>query len=413
MKSLVILGLVVLTLGVWAPEAEAELGAEIAVEILEPPPGEAVFDRVEVRVRVTAEEPLEQVVLSVDGRRIGPLSPVPTSDPTSDALAQEYQLPVDVGGENRQHLFAVEAIGVSGVTGRAERVTPAIRIDEDVSLKLQQVFATVTDRKGRRVTDLSPVDISVRDNKVKQSIVTLGKGEIPFTAVLLLDASTSMAGPQLAAVKRGGRIFVDSMVPHDEIKLMVFADRLLDSSSFTDDAEELTAKFPTGQSSGGTALYDHLFWAVTLTEGRLGRRVVILLSDGADVHSVLSMEDVLATVRDSQTMLYWVEISDRPDESLFGLHHSFRSPEEIQRQLKLLRRAVEDSGGRVLRVFHPQEIEGALQEVIQELREQIAIGYYPQPTAQTEGWHQLEVKVRKSGLKVRTRRGYRAVPPTP
>jgi len=375
------LGAIVLAAPAWAG---------IEVEILYPDGTEAVFDRITVQVGVVADEDLAEVSLWLDGRRVGKLSP------------PAWELEVDVGGENRSHRFEVRAVGDSGTEVRMETVTPAIHVDEDVSVQLQQIFVTVTDRRGQRVLDLGRGDLVLRDNKIRQEIVTLGTGDIPFTAVLLLDASLSMEGRQLKAVIRGARAFAGAMVTHDEVKVMVFADRLMASIPFTSDPEAMVEGLPQGRASGGTALFDHLFWAVRQTQQRLGRRVVVFLSDGADVHSVLSMDQVREAVRETQTTLYWIELTKVPGTPIQGLHHSFR----VERQVKLLRRTTEESGGRVLRAYFPREIEEALEEVIRELREQVAIGYYPQPPSDDGQWHEVEVKVRKPGLKTRARTGY-------
>ena len=69
------------------------------------------------------------------------------------------------------------------------------------------------------------------------------------------------------------------------------------------------------EASGGTSINDHLFMALTRLESVQGRRVVVLFSDGADVHSVLSMAEVLSKASSSQALIYWIHLRE-PGEPL-------------------------------------------------------------------------------------------------
>ncbi|MCH9648006.1 MAG: VWA domain-containing protein [Deltaproteobacteria bacterium] len=287
-------------------------------------------------------------------------------------------------------------------------MTPAVHINDTVELKLRQVFATIVNVRGQRILGLVPKDFELRDNGRKQRIVTLASGDIPFSAVLLLDGSLSMRGSPMEAAIQGVRSFVEGMNPFDEARLLVFSDRLLAASPFTGSPDELLAEVPSQRVETGTSIHDHLFWSIRLLEGKLGRKVLVLLSDGQDVHSVLRMEVVAEALSHSEAQLYWVQILDAQGlarSRARGLH-SFLSAEEILQQRDLLRRAVQRSGGRVLEVRQPEEIPQALAEVLRELREQYAIGYYPEPGIEDGSWHRLDVKVQGLGRRVQVREGY-------
>ena len=99
---------------------------------------------------------------------------------------------IDVGQENVEHTFEITAWSAGDVIGSETRRTPAIRVDEALSLELRQLYVTVTDRSGERVTGLSAGDFEVRDNQIKQTLVTFEGGDAPLSAALLVDASISM-----------------------------------------------------------------------------------------------------------------------------------------------------------------------------------------------------------------------------
>ncbi|MCB1033933.1 MAG: VWA domain-containing protein [Acidobacteria bacterium] len=383
--------------GLLAVLGPAEAAGEEA-RILSPSGSAAVFGEVLFAVE-TGSSPVEEVELRLDGRTVAKLSDVP------------FELTVDVGQENAEHLFEAWVRPPSGPVLRLQVTTPAIHVDEVIEADLQQVFVTVTDSSGRRQPGLRREDFRLEDDGRTQDLVTIAFGAIPFTAVVLLDASISMVGPQEHAARAGLAAFADGLADHDEARLLVFGDRLLGASPYTQDAAELVALLEELLPPAGTAIFDHLYMALRLLEPRLGRRVVILLSDGWDVHSVLRMQAVRETARRSQAMIYWLEIP-RPRKPSGQFLQSFLPPDEVQAERRRLVRSIEETGGRVLRATNPEEIRSALQEVLQELREQYALGYYPSPAADGR-WRALRCRVRQRGLRVRAPAGYFAASPGP
>ena len=297
-------------------------------------------------------------------------------------------------------------LGLAGVLLAAPAVAQEGIYVEELDLRLEQVYVTVT-RRGEPVPGLGPEDFQLKDDGVAQSLVTAASGDLPFTAVVLMDSSVSMEGRQLRDAVEGVRAFTSAMEENDEVRLAIFDHDLLYASPFVQDPAALAVPTETLSGTGGTAVFDHLYWALRVLELRFGRPVVILLSDGEDVHSILDMTEVREEVRRSQAMLYWLRLEEANADQLI-LYGSFREPRESDRQLHALEKAVRESGGRVLPVRGSRAIHGALQEVLAELRAQYALGYYPDPPGGDGRWHRLEVKAR--GARVRVRDGYFAFP---
>jgi len=384
--------LLVLLLGI-APGVfpEPAYAAEIDVVLLEPTALEAVFGEVDVEAEVIFPGEIAQVELLVDGRRVGSRTEPP------------WRFTVDVGQENVEHRFEVIAYDPLGAVGRSVVVTPRIKIDEAVDVGLQQLYVTAS-RSGERILDLEPEDFRIFDNDDPQDLVTFGRGDLPLAAVLLIDSSESMQGERFRAALEGARAFASGMRSLDEAMLMLFSDQLLHATAFTNDPGELLAPLGGLDAGGNTAINDHLFMALKLLEARQGRRVVVLMSDGADLHSVLSMADVLWKAHRSPALIYWIRLETGGGGS--GFSTAWRDVEGNRRELEELERAVGASGGRIASISSTEEIEPAFREILSELRDQYVLGYYPSDERRDGTWHEIEVETSRSGLSIRTRGGY-------
>lgn len=383
---------------VWGAAAQTPPAEEtIRVFLDKPDRSVPAFGSVEMVATVGSDEPVARVVLYVDGIVAAELSEAP------------YSAVVQVGTENRRHRFEAVAYSASGATARTFFTTPRIRVDEEVTISLQQLYVTVT-REERRVTDLTQSEFTVTDQGRKQELITFARGDIPFTAAVLLDSSVSMAGDKLRAALAGAKAFFDRMSPLDEGRLIVFSDRILHSSPFTSYPEVLGAGLGGVRAAGGTALSDHLYLALKQLQERQGRRVVILLSDGVDSHSVLSMADALSQARRSQALIYWLRLPyGSGNESASGLPRlasAWRNSDDYDREFAMLSQTVLESGGRITTLAAMSEIGPAFEEIRQELREQYVLGYYPTGKRRDGSWRKVRVKLRDSSLGVRVRDGY-------
>jgi Ca-activated chloride channel family protein len=363
--------------------------ADVGVAIVSPPEGAPVFGQTEVKVQVGGEKVLK-VEVYVNGKLVGTMTKEPT-------------LVFDAGEDNSQRELKVIAYGASGQTATAVRLFRPIQIDDTMDLKLQQLFVTVS-RGQERALDLDQGDFRIADNGKSQQIVTFGKGELPLTAVLLLDTSESMQGERLEGARKGATAFLQGMKPLDEAALVMFSDRVLKITPFLEDKAALAHAMTETEPAGGTAVNDFLYMSLKLLEPRLGRRVVILLSDGSDVHSVVPMSDVLWKSRTGQAMIYWIQLEGGEK------HHSYasawRNAKENDVEYESLEKAVLESGGRIQRIDRISELEGAFRGILQELREQYVLGYYPNDVRKDGRWHDVKVDVGRVGVRVRTRDGY-------
>jgi Ca-activated chloride channel family protein len=352
--------------------------------ILEPALGE-----VEIVARVEATEPVRSLSLVVDGR------------PQAILQAPPFRWIVDVGEDNVEHTFRVIALSEAGEVAETVVVTPPLRIDEQVDLELQQLYVTVT-RGGATVEDLGRESFTITDLGERQEIVTFERGDVPLTAVVLLDVSASMSGAELDLALSSSRAFIDRLEPLDRAMLVLFSDRIVRSTEFTGFKEVLVTALSDVTATGATALNDHLYVGLKHLERQQGRRVVLLLSDGVDSASALTMSDVSRYAESSPALVYWLKLP-RPGADISSAWLDIYGYRE---ELARLENLVHDSGGRILELANVAEAASAFAAVLDELRGQYVLGYYPSNRADDGAWHTVRVKVAGPGLKVRARKGY-------
>jgi Ca-activated chloride channel family protein len=377
-----------------AARPAAQRGMQI--QMVSPPSGTPAFGEVDLAVRVKSPVPLKWVDYYVDGQRAGRVEAPP------------WKLRFDVGQSNAGHQVRAIAEDVLGGKGEALVKTGSIASDMSFDVRLQQLFVSVTNA-GQSVQGLAQGDFEiVNDEGDRESITTFGGGDLPISSVLLLDSSESMKGEPLQAALAGVRAFVDRTRADDETMVAFFSDRLLAATTFIKDDAALQRALGEVKAAGGTAVNDHLYYALNRLQPRLGRRVVVLLSDGLDVSSALDMEQVLSRARRSQAMIYWLRLDD-PATAAKGVPRYasiWRGYDDNARQYSLLEQAVTESGGRVLKIRQLGEIDDAFRQVVDELRQQYVLGFQPRDARGRGNWRPLKVKVRGDEFAVRTRAGF-------
>ena len=367
------------------------------VTITSPPAEYPAFGQVTVAAEVKADEPVRRVVFFVDQRQVGTVTVRP------------YSVVANLGQDNVEHRFRAVAHLASGASGEATLVTPRIAVDQEVRFDLQQLYVSAR-MGGERVLDLKREEFELVDGGEDQEITAFARGDIPFTAVMLLDSSLSMQGERLAAALSGAQAFIIGMRPLDEVKLVVHCDHTIKTTPFTSVPDVLVAGLGGITAHGGTALSDHLYLALKLLEERQGRRVVVVLSDGIDSHSALSMPDVLFKARQSQALIYWIRLQDElggeKANNEVSLFSSWHDKDWYREHLRLLRRGVAESGGTITSVRKLDEIRPAFHGILEELREQYVLGYYPKDLQHDGRWRKVKVRVGRSGVRLLAREGY-------
>ena len=267
-----------------------------------------------------------------------------------------------------------------------------------VSADLVLLPVNVTDRRGTFVPGLKRQDFHVYEDRQLQELTVFEEGDTPVTVGLVVDHSRSM-GPKLRDVVIAVSMFAHSSNPQDEMFVVDFNDdvliELMKGKAFSSDPKELEEALTAVTARGRTALYDAVSEGLNhIKYGHLGKKALILISDGGDNASHLKYSQVLAQARRSQTVIYAI--------GLVGADDKEENP-------GLLRQLCKDTGGIA---YFPREGESVAKvsaEIARDLREQYTLGYAPQNIQRADAFRKIEVRVRAQGhdsLRVRTRPGY-------
>jgi Ca-activated chloride channel homolog len=282
-----------------------------------------------------------------------------------------------------------------GVAGDAETQDPQpFRLSVNVDLVV--LHATVGDQKGRATPGLREQDFEIYEDGVRQSIRLFRHEDIPVTVGLVIDHSGSMR-QKLSDVIAAARTFVRSSNPEDQMFVVNFNEHvtlgLPAAIPFTNNLSELEAAILKAPVTGQTALYDAVGVALQrLQAGSRDKKALIVISDGGDNASALTLPHILNKAGQSSAIVYTIGIFAEGDD---------RNPD-------VLRRLARATGGAA---FFPalDEVVATCERIARDIRNQYTIGYVSTNTAQSSAYRRIRVVARsasKSNLAVRTRSGY-------
>jgi len=347
-----------------------------------------------VAAAVHGQGSVTDVTFYVDGSRVGHFEKPP------------FALRFDFGQLNLEHHIRVVATTGTGDRIEDSLTTPAIEVGSQLDVELVQLFMKVRIGDGRKPSELHADDFEVVDSRGgREKPITFSTEEPPLSAVVVVDASDSMKGEPLRRAVDGAKSVTKLLRPEDEVMVALFSDRLLRATEFTRSAETLDAALGDIAASGGTAVYDHLYFALNRLEMRLGRPVLILLSDGEDVSSVIAAEEVRWRARRSQATLYWLRLREA-GKSGASYISPWRDAAANSHETAELESAVDESGGRILDITSLEQLEGSLASIFKELRSQLVLGFQPSDRRHDGAWCPISVRGTSGKLQVTTRAGY-------
>jgi Ca-activated chloride channel family protein len=273
------------------------------------------------------------------------------------------------------------------------------RIILDVT-RVNMLF-TVTDKKGRFITDLTRDDFQVIEGKRPQRIQEFtAETDLPLRLAILIDTSNSIRDrfkfEQEAAIE-----FINSVVkPGRDKALVVSFDTAAELvADLTDDTEKLAQAIRNLRPGGGTSLYDAIYYA---SRDKLSqdqprhkfRRAVVVVSDGEDNQSRVSRDQSLEMAQKADAVIYAISTNISRIETDGD---------------KVLKYLTSETGGQAFFPFKVEDLAQSFENIANELRHQYNIFYRPEPLKTDGLFHPIELKVKgRKDVVVRARKGYYA-----
>jgi VWFA-related protein len=262
-----------------------------------------------------------------------------------------------------------------------------------------EVTVTVTDARGRLITGLTRDDFSIHEDGEPQTITHFTDERVPISLGVLLDVSDSMVGRPIADAREALDIFVrDLLKPEDEAFIAVFNHATRVIAPWTRPPSALAGRLSTLWPSGATAMYDALVATAPIFASRThARSAIVIISDGADTASDVTLRETRSLLQHSDPFLYAIAIDS------VGERPSARVNPEALRNIS------EPSGGYTEVVRTAADLRPATERIAYELNHQYTLGY--SPTRSPDGaWRSIRVRLRDRSLFARARRGYFAIP---
>jgi VWFA-related protein len=273
------------------------------------------------------------------------------------------------------------------------------RITVDVS-RVNMLF-TVSDKKGRFVTDLAKDDFQVFETKKPQTIVEFAaETDLPLRLAILIDTSNSIRD-RFRFQQEAAIAFIDSTVrPHQDKALVVSFDTAAElAADLTDDIPALEKAVQSLRPGGGTSLYDAIYFAShdkLMQDQPLYkfRRAMVILSDGEDNQSRYTRDQAL-------------EMAQKADVTVYTISTNIsRIPTDGD---KVMRYFAAETGGQAFFPFQASDLNQSFENISNELRHQYNIFYRPEPLKTDGLYHSVEIRVKgRKDLLVRCRKGYYA-----
>lgn len=260
-----------------------------------------------------------------------------------------------------------------------------------------QVTVTVTDADNRLITGLTRDDFEIYEDGERRPITQFTDERVPISLGVLLDGSDSMRGQAIADARAALDRFLGVLLePTDEAFVGTFNHRPRVFTPWTQPPAALQGRLSDYRPTGSTAIYDALAAAAPRFERRQHTRAaLVVISDGADTASDMTLQQARAVLRRADPFVYAIAIDDGRGA-------------ETRVNPDALREITGPSGGYTEVVRGADDIGPATERIADELNKQYTLGYTPSKPPDGE-WREIRVRTKNRDYYTRARRGYFAV----
>jgi Ca-activated chloride channel homolog len=329
--------------------------------------------------------------------------------------------------------YVFMVVAVPFLCSIAQEEETSIRVNVD----LVQLNVAVTDNKGNYVTGLRPEDFAISEDGIKEKMATFAEGNEATRRVSEIASNKGSAAPlsdhemglraggdaspdNLAALVAGSNVFilfdtsnymyrgfvfaqdaiadfVRSLESADKIAFYSYSRDLSRSTPLTADRSEVLRGVRRTVAGDDAALYNCLLLTIKDASKYIGRKVVLVFSNGPDNASMVPPEDVAELAQSTGTAIYMISTREAQLEPV---------------STAVFERMTAATGGKAYFAKTWKDEQRAFASIRDDLAHLYSLSYYPQANP-NRGWRAINVKLVGERLKkyhIRTRNGYRPAP---
>jgi Ca-activated chloride channel family protein len=266
--------------------------------------------------------------------------------------------------------------------------------------RLVVLHASVVDKSGRLITNLTQKSFHVFENNVEQPIKRFFREDVPVSMGLIIDNSGSMRTKR-QRVEASALALVKASNKQDEVFIVNFNDDAFLDQTFTSDLKLLERGLEKIDSRGGTAMRDAIRMSIDYLKenGKKDKKVLVVVTDGDDNNSSMTLENLIKSSQQSEVLIYTVGLLAEEERR------------EAKRATRALNAISEATGGKSYYPKELKDVDGVCQQVAHDIRSQYIIEYSPTNAALDGTFRQIKVVANGPNKPVvRTRSGYYATP---
>ena len=299
------------------------------------------------------------------------------------------------------------------------------RSDEEIIVDTNLVTTPVTvlDRNGRFIAGLKKKDFKIFENGVQQKVTHFQSEETPFTVILMIDISPSTRY-SIDDIRYAAVTFVNQLRPEDKVMVVNFDRQVRVMTEPTNDKKALFTAIYKSQFGSGTSLYEAVDAAINMDFVQTpGRKAVVLFTDGVDTTSrQASYESTIAAVEEVDALVYPIRYNTQQggnQPAQLAALRRLNLPPGVVAQLgrgqteteyqvgkEYLATIATNSGGRMFEAEAMGNLDAAFKGVADELRQQYAVGYYPDDTGKPGDRKKIKIEVSRPKAVVRSKSTY-------
>jgi VWFA-related protein len=303
------------------------------------------------------------------------------------------------------------------VPAKEDEIGEPIKVDVDVV----SLYCAVRNKQNGLINNLEKSDFDLAEDGRQQTIKYFSREtNIPLTIGLLVDVSGSQQN-LIEVERRAAAAFFSSVLKTKDVGFLI---------SFGADSELLqditgsprllqdglrrlrlnagvggimnSGPVPTMSHQRGTVLYDAVYLAANdMLSKEVGRKAIILITDGEDQGSTETMNAAIEAAQKSDAIIYGILYVDRQFYGAFGGGYGGAG---------VLKKMSEETGGHLFEVSRKNSLDSIFQEIQDEMRTQYLIGYTPTNPKKDGSFRKIDLRAKTKDLKVQVRKGYYAMP---